>query len=228
MGRTVKPGPLRRTVEFGSLTLLRAQALRLGRRTVEVLAGESRLTLVRLDVKGSGNRLIIEPGARLRGVRVVMHGNNNVIRIGQDVRLLASELLTEGDRCTVTIGSRTTFEPGVKVAAVEEDSSITIGDQCMFSEGVELRTSDSHPIHDAEGRRVNPPGDICIGDHVWIGNGALVLKGVSIANDSIVGARAVVVHPAVQERVVLAGVPARIVRSDVTWSRERALRDGKR
>jgi hypothetical protein len=67
----VRPGLLRRAIELGSVVLLRAQAKGLGRgrQSVEVIATRSSFTLVRLDVKGSRNRLIIDPGARLRGGR---------------------------------------------------------------------------------------------------------------------------------------------------------------
>ena len=55
-----------------------------------------------------------------------------------------------------------------------------------------------------------------IGNHVWIGSGAKILKGVTIGNGSIVAAGAVVVQD-VPENCLAAGVPARIVKEGVQW-----------
>ena len=55
-----------------------------------------------------------------------------------------------------------------------------------------------------------------IGNHVWIGSGAKILKGVAIGNGSVVAAGAVVVHD-VPENCVVAGVPAVIVKSGIQW-----------
>ena len=68
----------------------------------------------------------------------------------------------------------------------------------------------------ATGRRINPAGDIRLAEHVWVGEGALILKGVSIAADSIVGARSVVTRD-VPPKSIVAGAPARVVRSGVSW-----------
>jgi acetyltransferase-like isoleucine patch superfamily enzyme len=215
----VKPGALRSAIEVASIVAAKAQAMRFGSSAVKVVACERTYLGIHLDVSGKRNRLIVEPDVRLRGVRVTMRGDDNTIHLGSGVRMLAGDLWVEGNRCTVEVGARTTFESGAKLAAVEDDSTVSVGSECLFSEGVELRTCDSHEIHDANGRRVNPPGDVAIGDRVWMGNGAIVLKGVSLANDCIVGARSVVVHSSSEAGVVLAGAPARIVRTGVTWRR---------
>jgi acetyltransferase-like isoleucine patch superfamily enzyme len=215
----VNRGLLRSSIEFASLVAAKAQAMRFGRSAVHIVARQHTYLAIRLDVEGTRNRLIVEPGVRLRGVRVTMRGDDNIIRLGHDVRMVAGDLWVEGNRCTVEVGDRTTFEPGAKLAAVEDDSTVSVGSDCLFSENVELRTSDSHEIHDTQGQRVNPPGDISIGRRVWVGNGVIVLKGVSVADDTVVGARSVVAASSSQVGVVLAGVPARVVREGVTWSR---------
>jgi acetyltransferase-like isoleucine patch superfamily enzyme len=55
-----------------------------------------------------------------------------------------------------------------------------------------------------------------IGDHVWIGARAAVLKGVTIGDGAIVAAGAMVTHD-VPARALVAGVPARLVREGVEW-----------
>jgi acetyltransferase-like isoleucine patch superfamily enzyme len=107
----------------------------------------------------------------------------------------------------ITIGNYALITPGVRISASD---SIEIGDNCMIASGAYITDSDWHGIYDRIER--NPePAPIRIGNNVWIGDGALVLKGVTIGDNSIVGARAVVVRD-VPANVVVAGNPARVVK----------------
>jgi acetyltransferase-like isoleucine patch superfamily enzyme len=64
-----------------------------------------------------------------------------------------------------------------------------------------------------------------IGNHVWLALHVQVLKGVTIGDDSIVGVRSVVTH-SLPAGVVAFGVPARAVRTNVTWDRRRITAEG--
>lgn len=95
--------------------------------------------------------------------------------------------------------------------------NIKIGSECLFADGV-LWTGDWHTIYDCnDGKVLNPNADICVGNHVWLARGSLLLKGTKIADNSIVGARSVVNKKFEQTNVVVAGVPARIVKENVNW-----------
>lgn len=95
-----------------------------------------------------------------------------------------------------------------------KNARIMIGDNCMISYGVHLRT-DSH-------QHSNPSIPMCeqgsieknivIGDDVWIGYGAQIMAGCSVGKGSIVGAGAVVTKD-VPPYTVVGGVPARVIRS---------------
>jgi serine acetyltransferase len=89
----------------------------------------------------------------------------------------------------------------------------------MLAHGVYITDSDWHGVYDrvSTGRRQ----PVVIGDKVWLGESAIVAKGVRIGHNSIVGAGAVVVHD-VPANVVAAGNPARVVREldpDATFTR---------
>ena len=91
-------------------------------------------------------------------------------------------------------------------------NNITIGKNVAIAENVIIRDSDNHNI---EGAVNSAP--IVIGDNVWIGMGAMILKGVTIGSGSIVAAGAVVTKD-VAPNTIVAGVPAKEIRKDITWS----------
>jgi len=111
-----------------------------------------------------------------------------------------------GQGC-ITIGNYALITPGVRISASD---SIEIGDNCMIASGAYITDSDWHGIYDRIERNAEP-APIRIGNNVWIGDRATVLKGVSIGDNSIVGAGAVVARD-VPANVVVAGNPARVVK----------------
>ena len=88
---------------------------------------------------------------------------------------------------------------------------ITIGDEVFIGPRVSLITS-GHPVDPALRRRQITAAPIVIERGVWLCAGATVLHGVTVGEDSVVAAGAVVTHD-VPARVLVAGVPARVVRS---------------
>lgn len=99
-----------------------------------------------------------------------------------------------------------------------EKATIRIGRDCLIGDGVLCMTSDMHSVVDiASGQRINPPGDIHVGDKVWIGAEAIILKGTSIGYGAIIAIRSVVMGE-VPDNAMMLGYPARLVRSGVTWS----------
>ncbi|WP_116368372.1 acyltransferase [Parahaliea mediterranea] len=107
----------------------------------------------------------------------------------------------------VTIGDCVLMSPGSRISASDE---ITIGDGTMFANGAYVTDSDWHGIYDRTRRdeRVTP---VHIGSNVWLGDHATVLKGVTIGDNSVVAARAVVTRD-VPPNVVVAGNPAKVVK----------------
>ncbi|MFV8819092.1 acyltransferase [Haliea sp. E17] len=108
----------------------------------------------------------------------------------------------------VEIGDCVLLSPGSRISACDE---IVIGDGTMFAHGVYVTDSDWHTLYDRTRRdeRVLP---VHIGRNVWLGDHATVLKGVTIGENSVVAARAVVTRD-VPPNVVVAGNPAKVVKS---------------
>jgi acetyltransferase-like isoleucine patch superfamily enzyme len=88
---------------------------------------------------------------------------------------------------------------------------IEIGDGVEISENVTIRDSDNHSIN---GQKVSAP--VKIGDHVWIGINATVLKGVTVGDGAVIAAGAVVVKD-VPPRALVGGVPAVIIKENIDW-----------
>ena len=94
-------------------------------------------------------------------------------------------------------------------------NEIRIGNGCAISWGVDILDSNSHQILvDGEWQPVDAP--VIIGDDVWIGQGATILPGVEIGDGAVVAADAVVAID-VPPATLVAGCPAKVVRSDVEW-----------
>jgi maltose O-acetyltransferase len=109
----------------------------------------------------------------------------------------------------ISIGDRTF----VNVDAVMLDvAPITIGAACQIATRVQLLTA-THPI-DPEPLRLGwEYGEpITLADNVWLGGGVVVCPGVTIGQDTVVGAGAVVTRD-LPAGVVAAGVPARVRRA---------------
>ncbi len=106
------------------------------------------------------------------------------------------------------IGKYCLITPGVRIIAAE---SIEIGDACMFAHGAYISDADWHGIYD----RSEPVGNtkpIILKDNVWIGDSAIICKGVTIGENSIIGAGAVVTKN-IPANVVAAGNPAKVVKN---------------
>lgn len=93
-------------------------------------------------------------------------------------------------------------------------NSIKIGNNVLISKGVMIRDSDNHTVL-KEGYRQSKP--IVIGNNVWIGMRAVILKGVTIGDGAIVAAGAVVTKN-VPANTVVGGVPAKVIRENITWN----------
>ena len=98
-----------------------------------------------------------------------------------------------------------------------------IGDDALISSGVWIRNHDMHAIVDMRtGKTMNkPPVNTIVERHVWIGQNALLLNCQRIGAGSIIGAQALVKND-VGEFLAVGGVPARVIRSEVSWGRDAA------
>jgi maltose O-acetyltransferase len=107
----------------------------------------------------------------------------------------------------VSFGDGTHLNNGVTI--VSEGPGIALGQRCVVGPGVHIYDSDFHALAAAERNTAMPQtAAVRIADDVFIGSGAIILKGVTVGAGSVVGAGAVV-SANVPERAIVAGNPAR-------------------
>lgn len=170
---------------------------------------------------GSGNTLVIDDFARLKNCHFHFEGTGNTVSIGPWCSCEGAEFWIEDSGCTIALGAHTALCGDIQLAAME-GTDIRIGSGCLFANAVRLRTGDSHSLlGKSTGERINPSKSITIGNHVWVGTGVTILKGVQVADGCVVGACSLLTKTYSQPNCALAGVPAREVKQDVDWTPER-------
>ena len=170
---------------------------------------------------GPGNTLVVGDYAWLTNCRFHMEGTGNTVIIGPWCRCDNADFWIEDSGNTITLGEHTALRGDIQLAAME-GTSITVGRDCLFSRSIHIRTGDSHSLLDKEThKRINPSRSVTIGDHVWVGTEVTILKGTTVPQGCVVGARSLLCKEYPRAYSVLAGVPAREVRQNVDWAQER-------
>jgi acetyltransferase-like isoleucine patch superfamily enzyme len=181
-------------------------------------------------------RLTVPMRLRRRGIEIGTRGKFYGMPL---VSMAGSSRITLGDRVVLASHSAftalgvsrpcvlRTIRPGA-VIAIGEDTrisgvvicaavNITIGKRCLLGADVKIADTDFHALKPENRCFNNNPEDISaapvsIGDDVFIGTGAIILKGVTIGTGSVIGAGSVVIKD-VPEYSIAAGNPARVVRT---------------
>lgn len=151
-------------------------------------------------VKGKGSRVVFGKNCMLSGVHIYVNGENCRLVFGENVHVNAS-----------------VFQP-THINAFGNDRTIIIGDNCLIYNNVEIHTTDYHKIYDRNGNRINEDKDVTIGNNVWIGLGATILKGSVIPDGTILGAKTLVAGTIEEKNCIAVGSPSKIIRTNCYWS----------
>lgn len=186
------------------------------------------LNKITFDIEGNNNSILIGEKCTLYGVTFYIRGDGHNIRIGQECQFnRGSNIWFEDNGCILEIGKGSTFE-SVHIALTEPGSKVIIGSDCMFAYDIDVRTGDSHSIIEViSGKRINYAKDVVIGNHVWIAAHCTILKGVSIEDNCVIATHSVLTKSVHEKGVIVGGNPAKILKKDVTWYRERVYQNNK-
>ena len=169
-------------------------------------------------------RISFAPGGALRiglgSLGITAERDTSVVRVrpGAELHCAGVVSLQRGIRVVVdsgrlTIGDGTNINgPGTRILCAQE---VTIGAGCTFSWDVQILDTDFHAIT-TDGVEQPSVAPITIGDRVWIGTRAVVLKGVTVGDGAVVAAGAVVTKD-VPPGAVVAGIPAKVVGRADSW-----------
>ena len=189
-----------------------------------------------------GQKIELSESMKIQGLSIIMNGNNNTIYIADNINFYkrpTSKIMVLGnnnmfsiqktdrhinnvtfriecDGSQIKIGNNLLYNGGI-VTVAENNTSVSIGNDCMFSDHVELMSTDSHTIFDDEYNIINKANSIDIGNHVWLGAGSKILKNVKLADNIIVGAGSVVAKSFNEQNVAVAGNPAKIIKRNINW-----------
>lgn len=157
----------------------------------------TRIRNCRIESKEDGT-LIIGSNCTLHGASFCFYGNGGRIELKDRIYINAYPW------------AKTKF-------FVSEHAVIQVGSDCLFSNTVDVATTDWHRIYDTEGNVLNPDKDVHIGEHVWCGRKVTICKGVSIPDHAVIGACSLVTKSFEETNVVIAGNPAEIKKRGVRW-----------
>jgi acetyltransferase-like isoleucine patch superfamily enzyme len=185
----------------------------------------ARLLNVRLDIIGDNNQIIIGEYSTLNNLTIRIRGSDHRIEIAKNCRISRGGVFwLEDDHCELIIGQKTTIVEA-SIAVTEPGSKVVIGENCMFANDIDIRVGDSHSVIDAtSGKRINFAENISIGDHVWIAAHTVILKGVNIGENSVIASGAVVTRSC-EPGAILAGNPAKVIKTGISWKRERIRKE---
>jgi acetyltransferase-like isoleucine patch superfamily enzyme len=172
---------------------------------------------LRLIVRLGRRRFLTPYGRRLKLDGLAFIGPKVILQIGRRGRIELGRWSWVGHgtklRChegVISIGAKTVLGQECTVSAYQH---VSIGRECVIADRVMLIDFD-HGMVEVD-RPIRLQGiykrDVRVGNNVWIGYGACILRGVTIGDNAVIGTLAVVTKD-VPPNAVVGGVPARIIR----------------
>lgn len=174
-----------------------------------------------LKIKGLRNTIVINEPYQFDWLK----NKGKITILSNDNKIVFEEnsggcplIFIVADKQYLHIGKNTVFN-FTKIDMLSENQTIEIGENCMFS-NCHIMNGDGHSVVDKiSGKTLNiPEKSLKIGNHVWIGSEAKLTKNTQLPDDCIVAMGSVVSKAFTDKSIVIAGNPAKIVKTGVTWN----------
>ncbi len=175
---------------------------------------------VKFTKRSKNNRVVLRSiGSGVQ--KIVVDGTDNFIYLGASKKFQAT-VVVEGKRNLFFFADSATCNFAAFLVS-GEDKSMIFGTDCMVSFRITARTTDSHAMIDLDTKLVtNPPESVLVHPHVWVGEGAKILKGATIGAGSIVAMNATVARGEIPPRSIAVGLPAKVIeksKGKISWTR---------
>lgn len=191
----------------------------------------------------NGKERILKRKEKIKGLNIRFKGRNNVMKIFMPSVFEGAEIemLSEGGYIEINKTPRFTWHIKMEnghnqkfifgegsdtsyfgeVHLLDSNAQVIVGKDCMFAGQIIIFASDAHTIFDINSKKALNKVDssVTIGDHVWVAQGAKLLKNAQVPSNSIVANSAIVTKKFDEENIILAGNPAHVVKTNVNWDR---------
>lgn len=197
-----------------------------------IITGNNNHVSMHFDSEENVEKLLLNEGFLL-----IIKGNNNTVNLGtiilrysnilgmSGLKLIIGQLPGLGagvsrvaNNCRVDIGNRVVIN-GVTLYLQEDKSNVSIGEDSQLSWGIDIWCTNAHTITNLKGEPINFAQSIEIGKHVWVGKDVKIGKNTKIPDNSIVGWGSIVTKVFNEPNIILAGIPAKIVKRGINWDR---------
>jgi len=135
---------------------------------------------------------------------------NAILNINGNFRIYSGSKIYINKNATLSLGSGY-INHNLNLSCFD---NINIGNNVVISENVTIRDSDNHQIISENKKPICLP--ITIGNNVWIGINVTILKGVTIGDGAVIAAGSVVTKN-IPPKSLVGGVPAKIIKNNITW-----------
>lgn len=170
---------------------------------------------------GSNSTIYIDDGVSLRGNTNIAVINNSSIRVGKKCTMYNGKMLAYD---SITIGNKVNLGENIRIIS-NIDAPITIGNDCLFSHDVQIRSGDGHSIFDLdkeESLMEEKKRYVIIGDHVWSGSCVTIMHNADIGKGCVIGTGSLI-NKKTENNVLVAGNTAKVIRNKIVWEEEDGL-----
>ncbi len=181
---------------------------------------------IKIKIIGKGNTIKIASDIDIDSdITICIYGDNNTIEINSGKMIYNIQMgYSDGNRltnnCLFSSGQNTHCN-GAFFPFLEDNTSIKIGKDCMFSWNIEIRCTDEHSVLDMDNNVINKATSVEIGNHVWLGHDVTVMKNTSIPDNCVVGLKSIVTKKFTKPNCLIAGIPATIRKENINWDEKK-------
>ena len=164
-------------------------------------------------LKKVGKNSVVGSGLQIRGMEYIEIGDNFIAGKGTTIQAWDT-YESQKFNPQIIIGNNVMLTDYIQISAIDK---VVLGDNLLVGQSVYI-SDNSHGDADKAAIGIAPikrpltsKGPVIIGKNVWIGRGAVILSGVTVGDNAIIGANSVVTRD-VPNNSVVAGAPAKLIK----------------